>query len=74
MAVPDMRHDDDASQPPKPIEITIKIDPGAIGPAMELSGEVAILETAGGVRQSYRRKRNQPGRVLIWEVGVGHQP
>jgi len=34
-----------------------------------LSAEGAILETTGGVRQSYRRKAGRPGRVLAWKVG-----
>ena len=35
---------------------------------VELSAQAAILETAGGVRQSYRRKEDQPGRQLIWDL------
>jgi len=34
-----------------------------------LSAEGATLETPAGVRQSYRRKPEQPGRVLVWKVG-----
>jgi hypothetical protein len=34
-----------------------------------LSVEGATLETPGGARQSYRRKPDQPGRVLVWKVG-----
>ena len=34
-----------------------------------LSAEGALLETSGGVRQSYRRKAGRPGRVLVWKVG-----
>jgi hypothetical protein len=30
-----------------------------------LSAEGAILETPAGVRQSYRRKVDRPGRVLV---------
>jgi hypothetical protein len=36
---------------------------------VELSANGAILETPAGARQSYRRKPEQPGRVLIWELG-----
>ena len=34
-----------------------------------LSADGATLETPGGARQSYRRKPDQPGRVLVWKVG-----
>jgi hypothetical protein len=34
-----------------------------------LSAEGVILETTGGVRQSYRRKAWRPGRVLVWKLG-----
>ena len=34
-----------------------------------LSAEGATLETSAGVRQSYRRKVDRPGRVLVWKVG-----
>ena len=33
-----------------------------------LNAEGAVLETSGGVRQSYRRRPAQPGRVLVWEL------
>jgi hypothetical protein len=36
---------------------------------VELSANGAILETPGGSRQSYRRKPDEPGRVLVWELG-----
>jgi hypothetical protein len=36
---------------------------------VELSANGAVLETPGGTRQSYRRKPEQPGRVLVWEIG-----
>jgi hypothetical protein len=36
---------------------------------VELSANVAILETPGGSRQSYRRKPDEPGRALVWELG-----
>jgi hypothetical protein len=35
---------------------------------VELSAQTAILETAGGVRQSYHRKGDQPGRAVIWDL------
>jgi hypothetical protein len=34
-----------------------------------LTADSAILETPGGARQSYRRKPEQPGRVLVWKLG-----
>jgi hypothetical protein len=34
-----------------------------------LSAEGAVLETTGGARQSYRRKADRPGRVLVWKIG-----
>ena len=34
-----------------------------------LSAEGATLETPGGVRQSYRRKPDRSGRVLVWKLG-----
>jgi len=34
-----------------------------------LSAEGAVLEAPGGARQSYRRKPDQPGRVLVWKLG-----
>jgi len=38
---------------------------------VSLSAAGAIFETPspGGARQSYRRKPDQPGRVLVWELG-----
>jgi len=36
---------------------------------VELSAYGAILETPGGTRQSYRRKPDEPGRVLVREIG-----
>ena len=35
---------------------------------VELSANGAILETPAGARQSYRRKMEQLGRVLVWEI------
>ena len=52
-----------------------RIDGLGLVPALDgckivaLSAEGAILETPGGVRQSYRRKPEQPGRVLVWKLG-----
>ena len=52
-----------------------RIDGLGLVPALDgckivaLSAEGAILETPGGVRQSYRRKAGQPGRVLVWKLG-----
>ena len=54
-----------------------RIDQLGLVPALDgckiisLSAESAILETPspGGARQSYRRKPDQPGRVLVWELG-----
>ena len=48
-----------------------RIDGLGLVPALEgckivaLSAEGAILETPAGVRQSYRRKVDRPGRVLV---------
>jgi hypothetical protein len=39
------------------------------GRIVALTADVAILETPGGARQSYRRQPDRPGRVLVWEVG-----
>ena len=36
---------------------------------VELSANGAILEIPGGTRQSFRRKPDEPGRVLVWEIG-----
>jgi hypothetical protein len=36
---------------------------------VELSANGAILETPGGTRQSFHRKPDEPGRVLVWEIG-----
>ena len=33
-----------------------------------LTADTAIVETSTGVRQTYRRKLNEPGRVLAWEL------
>jgi len=52
-----------------------RIDGLGLVPALDgckivaLSAEGATLETPGGVRQSYRRKADRPGRVLVWKVG-----
>ena len=52
-----------------------RIDGLGLVPALEgckiaaLSAEGATLETSAGVRQSYRRKVDRPGRVLVWKVG-----
>ena len=52
-----------------------RIDGLGLVPALDgckivaLSAEGAILETTGGARQSYRRKADRPGRVLVWKVG-----
>jgi len=52
-----------------------RIDGLGLVPALEgckivaLSAEGATLETPGDVRQSYRRKVDRPGRVLVWKVG-----
>ena len=52
-----------------------RIDGLGLVPALDgskiiaLSAEGAILETTGGVRQSYRRKVGRPGRLLVWKVG-----
>ena len=52
-----------------------RIDGLGLVPALEgckivaLSADGATLETPGGARQSYRRKPDQPGRVLVWKVG-----
>jgi hypothetical protein len=35
-----------------------------------LTAEGVILETPGGARQSYRRRPVQPGRVLVWKLGL----
>ena len=35
-----------------------------------LSAEGAGLETTGGARQSYRRKADRAGRVLVWKAGA----
>ena len=35
---------------------------------VELSAQTAILETAGGVRQSYHRKGDQPSREVVWDL------
>ena len=35
------------------------------GKIVALDAEGAVLETPGGTRQSYRRKPDRPGRVLI---------
>ena len=48
-----------------------RIDGLGLVPALDgckivaLSAEGAILETPAGVRQSYRRKVDRPGRVLV---------
>ena len=50
----------------------VRIDGLGLVPALdgckivELSANVAILQTPGGVRQSYRRKADQAGRVPVW--------
>ena len=41
------------------------------GKIVALDAEGAVLETPGGTRQSYRRKPDQPGRVLIPPAGIG---
>ena len=52
-----------------------RIDGLGLVPALDgckivaLSADGATLETPGGARQSYRRKPDQPGRVLVWKVG-----
>ena len=52
-----------------------RIDQLGLVPALDgckiisLSAEGATLETPGGARQSYHRKPDQPGRVLVWQVG-----
>ena len=33
-----------------------------------LSENTATIETRTGARQTYRRKPNEPGRVLAWEL------
>ena len=35
---------------------------------VELNETGAILETANGIRQSYRRKVEQPGRMPVWQL------
>jgi hypothetical protein len=35
---------------------------------VELREDVAIVETRPGMRQTYRRKPSEPGRVLAWEL------
>ena len=35
---------------------------------VELSGDVAVIETPGGARQSFQRRPDRPGRVLVWEI------
>ena len=30
-----------------------------------------MIETQTGARQTYRRKLNQPGRVLVWQLADG---
>ncbi len=34
-----------------------------------LTRDVAVVEMRSGVRQTYRRRSTQPGRVLAWELG-----
>jgi len=52
-----------------------RIDGLGLVPALDgckivaLSAEGAVLETTGGAPQSYRRKADRPGRVLVWKVG-----
>jgi hypothetical protein len=52
----------------------VRIDGFALVPALdgckivELSANVAILETPGGVRQSYRRKIGLAGRIPVWDL------
>jgi hypothetical protein len=33
-----------------------------------LTESAATIETRTGARQTYRRKPNEPGRVLAWEI------
>lgn len=35
---------------------------------VEFSGETATIETPSGARQIYRRRPNEPGRILVWEL------
>ena len=43
--------------------------PAADGCRMvELGGDVAVLETPEGARQSFRRRLGRPGRVPVWEL------
>jgi len=44
------------------------------GKIVALDAEGAVLETPGGTRQSYRRKPDQPGRVLIPPAGMKLPP
>ena len=39
------------------------------GRIVAMTADVAILETPGGARQSYRRQPDRPGRVPVWEIG-----
>jgi hypothetical protein len=38
-----------------------------------LSENTAAVETRTGARQTFRRKPNEPGRVLVWELADGEQ-
>jgi hypothetical protein len=33
-----------------------------------LTADQAVIETSTGARQTYRRKPNEPGRVLVWDL------
>jgi len=52
----------------------VRIDGFGLVPALDgckivqLSANVASLETPGGVRQSYRRKTDLAGPVLVWDL------
>jgi hypothetical protein len=35
---------------------------------VELNATAAVLESASGTRQSYRRRVERPGRVLLWKL------
>jgi hypothetical protein len=38
------------------------------GRLIGLSSDAAVIETRSGVRQTYCRKRSEPGRVLAWDL------
>jgi hypothetical protein len=44
-------------------------DPGLDGTIVQIDAATFLLP-GSGVRQAYRRKLSQPGRVLAWELGL----